>query len=85
MFAKRRKSVLPALVAAAVVVAGVTGYLVLRDEDAPPAGPERFNLVRACDLPLPVLERVARGYYPKRSGDVLAIERLPNQFGTSCV
>jgi hypothetical protein len=34
------------------------------------------------DTPPAVLQRVRRGYFPKRSGDVVAVERLPNQFGT---
>lgn len=35
-----------------------------------------------CAASLDILEKVARGYYPDRSGDILAIERLPHQFGT---
>lgn len=35
-----------------------------------------------CAAPLEILEKVARGYYPDRSGDILAVEALPNQFGT---
>jgi predicted AlkP superfamily pyrophosphatase or phosphodiesterase len=38
--------------------------------------------VRACDIPLEILERVWRGYVPGRSGDILTIERLPNQYNT---
>ena len=38
--------------------------------------------VDPCTVPKDVLEKVWRGYEPGRSGDVLAIEQLPNQFGT---
>ena len=44
--------------------------------------PDRAKLVRACDIPVEILERVWRGYVPGRSGDVLTIERLPNQYNT---
>ena len=49
------------------------------DEQLPPKGaaPEP-----CLDTPPEVLQRVRRGYFPKRSGDVVAVERLPNQFGT---
>ncbi|MDQ3985419.1 MAG: alkaline phosphatase family protein [Actinomycetota bacterium] len=33
-------------------------------------------------MPTPLLQRMWRGYYPGRSGDVLMIERRPHQFGT---
>lgn len=35
-----------------------------------------------CAADLEILEKVANGYYPDRSGDILAIEALPHQFGT---
>ncbi len=41
-----------------------------------------MNPVAACDVPVEILERVWNGYYPKRSGDVLAVEQEPHQFGT---
>lgn len=37
---------------------------------------------RACDVPKPILTRMRRGLSPGRSGDVIAVERRPNQFGT---
>ena len=38
--------------------------------------------VAACDVPLPILERLRNGYFPGRSGDVLNVEQQPHQFGT---
>lgn len=38
--------------------------------------------VRACDVPVPILQRMYHGYYPRRSGDVLAAEQPANLFGT---
>ncbi|MGI8407306.1 MAG: alkaline phosphatase family protein [Actinomycetota bacterium] len=35
-----------------------------------------------CAASLDILEKLANGYYPDRSGDILAVEALPNQFGT---
>lgn len=35
-----------------------------------------------CAASLDILEKVATGYVPDRSGDILAIEALPHQFGT---
>lgn len=72
-----------ALVLAALVVAGAGGaYLLARDEPAesrPGAGPA----LRACaGAPPEVIRRVQKGFAARRSGDVLAVERLPNQFGT---
>jgi hypothetical protein len=74
-----RSAVLPALLAAALVAAGAGGYLSLRDDDENP-NEARDRLVRACDVPLEILERVKRGYVPGRSGDVLTIERYPNLY-----
>jgi hypothetical protein len=47
----------------------------------PPATPRAVEKI-PCAAPVPLLRRVQRGYVPGRSGDVLAIERLPHQFGT---
>jgi hypothetical protein len=35
-----------------------------------------------CAASLDILEKIANGYFPDRSGDILAIEALPHQFGT---
>ena len=35
-----------------------------------------------CEIDRAVLQRVRSGFYPRRSGDVLAIEQPPNSFGT---
>lgn len=35
-----------------------------------------------CVADIDILEKIANGYYPDRSGDILAIEALPHQFGT---
>ncbi len=67
------------VLAAALVVAGTGGYLWLRDDGSSSDG-ERTLAVRACEVPLPILERVKRGYVAGRSGDVLTIERYPNLY-----
>ncbi len=41
-----------------------------------------FQQRLSCDVPRSLLQRQWRGYVPGRSGEVLLIERLPNQFGT---
>lgn len=64
----------------AAVVGGGGFLLMARRTD--PEHERRVQPVRACDIPVDVLERVWRGYYPGRSGDVLAMELEPNQFGT---
>lgn len=65
---------------AAVVLAVGGGALVavLRGAGSSQAGPAPAP----CDVPFRVLQRVSRGFVPNRSGDVLAIENPPNQFGT---
>ena len=69
------------LVVLLVLAAAGGGYLFLTErrdgEDE-----ARTKIVRACDIPLEILERVWRGYVPGRSGDILTIERLPNQYNT---
>jgi Type I phosphodiesterase / nucleotide pyrophosphatase len=79
----RRKRAHVAVALALAVGLGAAGYGLtlgsLEDERIKPKGaaPE------AClDTPQAVLQRLRRGYLPKRSGDVLAVERFPNQFGT---
>ncbi len=66
------------LVAAAVL--GGSIWAVSRRE-APPTS-DRVNLVSACDVDVDVLQKIWNGYVEKRSGDVLAAELQPNQFGT---
>ena len=61
------------------LVGGGYLYVTSREEGG---NLSRTNTVRACDVPLEILERVWRGYVPKRSGDILTIERLPNQYNT---
>ncbi|MDQ3954603.1 MAG: alkaline phosphatase family protein [Actinomycetota bacterium] len=41
-----------------------------------------FQQRLSCDVPRVLLQRQWRGYVPGRSGEILLIERLPNQFGT---
>jgi type I phosphodiesterase/nucleotide pyrophosphatase len=77
---RRRRRLLPLLVALAVVAAGSGGYLWLRSSDEEP--PSAEQAVPACDISPDVLRPVWKGYVPKRSGEILAIERLPNQWGS---
>lgn len=70
-----------------VLVAGVAtgGYLLLGGDSTSPeelAHEERVKPQPVCQIPVAQLEAVRNGYVPGRSGDVLAIEQLPNQFGT---
>lgn len=80
-FRKRRRRVLPLLIAAllVVVVAGGVVWVQLDSDDGPT---EAEAAVPACDISPDILQRVWRGYVPKRSGEVLAIERLPHQWGS---
>jgi hypothetical protein len=64
----------------ALLAAGGGGYWWFRGRDT--EHKERVEIVASCDVPLPVLERMQNGYYPGRSGDILAAEQLPHQFGT---
>ena len=70
-----------------VVVAlliGAGAFVVLRtdDEGGPEPDPKLVAEVDACDVPVELLERAWRGYYPGRSGDVIAIEQYPATHGT---
>lgn len=70
------------LLAGVVVAASAGGgylYLTERDDDSDAS---RTKIVRACEIPLEILERVWRGYVPGRSGEILTIERYPNQYNT---
>ena len=80
---RRRKSRVVPIALSVLLVAGLVGggYFFLTRDD-PKGKPERTALVEACDIPVELLERVWRGYVPGRSGDVLTIERLPNQYST---
>ncbi len=68
------------------VALGAGGYLMARGDDGNGTGvalDDKGPPPEACtNTPPEVLQRVRRGFYPGRSGDVLAVERLPNQFGT---
>lgn len=80
LFRRRRNRAIPLLVVAALV-AGGGGFAWWRARTT--ADPvERVRPVAACDVSLGILEAVWRGYVPGRSGDVLAVEAAPNQFGT---
>lgn len=81
LFRRKRRSLLPAiLVVLLLLVGGSSYFLFVRDTEE--ADPERVQLVKACDVPVGILEKVWRGYVPGRSGDVLTIEQLPNQYNT---
>lgn len=82
LFRRKKKRLLPLLLVGLLVVGAAGGgylYLTTRGDDQDVS---RTKVVRACDVPLEILERVWRGYVPGRSGDVLTIERLPNQYNT---
>jgi hypothetical protein len=66
---------------AALLVVG--GLVVVVAGDPPDDGPDQGGpTTRTCSAARPLLERVWRGYVPGRSGDILAVERRPHQFGT---
>jgi predicted AlkP superfamily pyrophosphatase or phosphodiesterase len=82
LFRRKRKRALPIALALVLLAGGGAGAYVLTKDDPEPPDERRVEIVRACDVPLDVLERVWRGYVPGRSGDVLTVEREPNQFNT---
>lgn len=85
VFRRKRRPVLPLLLTVLLVGGLATGgwYLFIRDENAAPEANEELVAPQpACEIPVDILEKVANGYTPGRSGDVLAIEQPPNQFGT---
>jgi hypothetical protein len=72
-----------------LLLGGAAGgaYLLLKDDGTGGiTDPEEHERLVApqpmCDVPLPILERIARGYVPGRSGDVLAVEETTAQFNT---
>jgi hypothetical protein len=73
---------LPGVLALALV-AGTGGYFALRgDAPADDAEKELVEAQPVCKIEPDILQAVRNGYVPGRSGDVLAIEQPPNQFGT---
>jgi len=78
-----RGRVLVVLLVMAVAL-GLVGVGLLRGSEEGEFRPEaKGEAPAACsDTPRAVLQRMQRGYFPGRSGDVLAVERLPNQFNT---
>lgn len=81
LFRRKKRSFLPVILVVLVLLAAGGGYFFfIRDTDE--GDPERVRLVRACDVPVGILEKVWRGYVPGRSGDILTIEQLPNQYNT---
>ena len=70
------------LVLLLVLSIGGAGAFVLLREDSDQEHEARVRPVRACDVPVDILEKVSRGYVPGRMGEVLAVEQEPNQFGT---
>jgi len=78
---RRRRAVIAVVVAALLLSAGL--FVAGRNDDA--AVPERAGgraPLDACSLPPEVLRAVSRGYYPGRSGDVIAVEQQTSQFST---
>jgi Type I phosphodiesterase / nucleotide pyrophosphatase len=75
-----------AAVAVGLVLAvglGAAGFsLTLGSDEDERLEPKGAPPEPCLETPPEVLQRVRRGYFPKRSGDVVAVERLPNQFGT---
>jgi hypothetical protein len=75
---KKRFRIGPIVLVLVLIAGGFAAYRFLfnnRDDS-------RVAAVAACDVPLEFLERIANGYYARRSGDVLALEQEPHQFGT---
>ncbi|HEX2051520.1 MAG TPA: alkaline phosphatase family protein [Actinomycetota bacterium] len=71
-----------AAVAVALAVGAAAVALTRATEDERAARDDGAPAVRPCDVDRRLLERVARGYVPHRSGDVVTIERLPHGYGT---
>ncbi|MDP9068667.1 MAG: alkaline phosphatase family protein [Actinomycetota bacterium] len=77
-----RRPLLPLLLVGLLVLGAVGGGYLLLSRRSGGGDPQRIEVVRACDVPVEILERVWRGYVPGRTGDVLTIEQLPNQYNT---
>lgn len=77
--ARRLRRSLAALVA--VAVAASAAFVWLWDRDSPEVDPRLVAEVDACDVPVELLERMWRGYYPGRSGDIITIEQFPAIYG----
>jgi arylsulfatase A-like enzyme len=73
--------VLPILLVIALLAAAAGGVVWWRF-GLGEGEPDAEAAVPACDISPDILQRVWRGYVPKRSGEVLAIERLPHQWGS---
>lgn len=84
IFKRKKRRVLPALALAILLAGGAAGAYALFREDSPEA--ERHARLVApqdeCAIDPAILQRVLNGYVPGRSGDVLAVEQVPNQFNT---
>lgn len=78
---RRRKRRATAVVAVLALAAGTFAFFQLRSETVHTPDPERVAGLAPCEVPEEVLARVYQGFYPGRSGDVVAVEWLPNQFG----
>jgi hypothetical protein len=81
----RGKRAFVAVGLALAVGLGAAGYSLTQDSDEDGGielEPKGAAPGPCLETPQAVLQRVRRGYLPKRSGDVLAVERPPNQFGT---
>jgi Type I phosphodiesterase / nucleotide pyrophosphatase len=70
----------------ALALASIALALYARTDDSESNDTEQKVLegsgpASACSTPLPILERLARGYHPTRSGDVLLVERRYSQIG----
>lgn len=82
LFHRKKRRVLPVVLVVLLLAAAVGGGVWWLQRDEGPRDVERTKVVRACDIPVDVLEKVWNGFSRGRSGDVLAIERFPNQFTT---
>jgi hypothetical protein len=79
---RRALSVTSIFLAVALPSCTLFGSEEKADEPTPSSSAAEAAGQGECAASLEILEKVERGYYPDRSGDILAIEALPNQFGT---
>ncbi len=84
VFRRKRSRILPVVLGALVLGGAATGgYLFFGGKtDEELRHEELVEILPKCEVPREILQTVRNGYYPGRSGDVLAVEELPNQFGT---